>query len=405
MSTDENEKLTNEVSKSKQKRDAQKKKAQEHHKKETAGKLVTALIIVIIVAAVAAAVGAVIYKRLQRVTPVEDGQAFSEMLDANGFLSGVKALDYVTLPDYANGEIPYSEIEYTDAQIDENIANALASHKVLSDDTTTPAKEGDTVSIDFVGTIDGAEFAGGSATDYSLTLGSGQFIPGFEEQLIGCKAGDEVEVKVTFPEDYGMDDLNGKEAIFAVTVNGLMTEAEFNDDFVKEFLSAYADSAEGYRTYLREKNERANFEVWAENYLKENVTVNKYPKDYVKYLQRLSRYQDQETYTFMNEFYAQSGNGASNPQSFMEYMGMDEDSYAASLKAQAKDDIKLLLAYQAILEKENVSYTGEEYKAYLTSINDNSYETSIASFGEPYTMQKFMKVKAIQVLRDKMKLN
>ena len=108
--------------------------------------------------------------------------------------------------------------EVTDADVDARIErerNNLAELVVKEG----AAAEGDTVVIDFVGSIDGVEFDGGKGENHSLELGSGQFIPGFEDQLVGAKAGDEVEVKVTFPEDYQATDLAGKAAVFVTKVN------------------------------------------------------------------------------------------------------------------------------------------------------------------------------------------
>lgn len=121
--------------------------------------------------------------------------------------------------------------------IDSQIKTLLSSYK---DEIDEAAKEGDVVNIDFVGSIDGVEFDGGTGTNYDLTLGSGQFIDGFEDQLIGSKKGDKVTVNVTFPENYGKEELNGKPAVFEVTVNKVSRTPELTD----EWLNKHAEDLE-----------------------------------------------------------------------------------------------------------------------------------------------------------------
>jgi len=142
----------------------------------------------------------------------------------------------VTLGDYKDltVEVEASK-EVSDEEVETRLTNAqnnLAELVVKE----SAAENGDTVVIDFVGSIDGVEFEGGKGSNHSLELGSGQFIPGFEEQLVGTKAGDEVEVKVTFPENYQAEDLAGKEAIFATKVNEVKAKElpELDDELAKD---------------------------------------------------------------------------------------------------------------------------------------------------------------------------
>jgi trigger factor len=122
------------------------------------------------------------------------------------------------------------------------------------------AADGDTVNIDYKGSVDGVAFDGGAGEGYSLKLGSGAFIPGFEEQLVGAKAGDEVEIKVTFPEDYHAEALAGKEAVFAVKVNGVKTDElpEFDDEFVSDIseFETVDEFKADIRAKLEEQSER-----------------------------------------------------------------------------------------------------------------------------------------------------
>lgn len=142
----------------------------------------------------------------------------------------------VKLGDYKGLEVSVdASKEVSEEDVDARLKaaqNNLAELVVKED----AAENGDTVVIDFNGSVDGVEFEGGKATNHSLELGSGQFIPGFEEQLVGTKAGDEVEVKVTFPEDYQAADLAGKDAVFATTIHEVKTKEvpELDDELAKD---------------------------------------------------------------------------------------------------------------------------------------------------------------------------
>ena len=144
----------------------------------------------------------------------------------------VKDMGYIKMVDLSTLTVETTPKQVVDDEmIDSQINSLLSSYK---DEVDEAAKDGDTVNIDYVGTIDGVEFDGGSATGYNLTLGSGTFIPGYEEQLIGAKKGEKVTVKVTFPEDYGKEDIQGKDAEFAVTVNTVSRTPELTDEWLKK---------------------------------------------------------------------------------------------------------------------------------------------------------------------------
>ncbi len=141
-------------------------------------------------------------------------------------------MGYVKMVDLSTITVEASPKTVVDEDmIDTQIKTLISSYK---DEVDEAAKEGDTVNIDFVGSVDGVEFDGGTGTGYDLTLGSGQFIDGFEDQLIGSKKGDKVTVNVTFPENYGKEDLNGKAAVFEVTVNAVKRTPELTDEFLSE---------------------------------------------------------------------------------------------------------------------------------------------------------------------------
>ncbi len=158
--------------------------------------------------------------------------------------------------DFSALELVKLEPDIPDSEVEEALGRMAESRRERIDVTEArPSADGDVVVIDFVGSIDGEEFPGGAAEDYELTLGSGQFIPGFEEQLVGLNVGDEKTVIITFPEDYGAEHLAGKEASFAVTVKALkeLAPAEVNDALAEQF---GAENLEDLRNKLRETMER-----------------------------------------------------------------------------------------------------------------------------------------------------
>ena len=147
---------------------------------------------------------------------------YSDIFDENGYIAGVRALDCVTLPeDYAALTLPAGTDEVTEEDIDTYVKqNLLYNASTLPQVTDRAAEMGDIVSIDFVGTVDGEEFDGGSSQDYILELGSGSFIDDFEDQIAGHTPGETFDVEVTFPDPYDSNpDLAGKDAVFATTLN------------------------------------------------------------------------------------------------------------------------------------------------------------------------------------------
>lgn len=164
----------------------------------------------------------------------------------------VSEMGKITLPDIKKISVTVAPMkEVTDADVTAAINQALQQDLKTVEE---PAKEGDTVNIDYSGTIDGKKFDGGTAEKQDLQLGSGQFIPGFEEQLIGKKAGEKVTVKVTFPKEYSQaPDLAGKEAEFAVTVNAVKRAPELTDQWVKDNKDTTAETVESYKDQIREQ--------------------------------------------------------------------------------------------------------------------------------------------------------
>ena len=161
---------------------------------------------------------------------------YSAGLDSNGFFKDVKASDIVTLPEYKGVAIDPSILEATDEQVQEQIDGVLESYTDFEHITDRAVEDGDRVNIDYVGSIDGVEFEGGSTggAGTDVTIGVTQYIDDFLEQLIGHMPGENFDIEVTFPEDYGNAELNGKDAIFNITINYILN-VELTDNIAAEY--------------------------------------------------------------------------------------------------------------------------------------------------------------------------
>ena len=225
-----------EISKSKAKREERKKEVAKSRRQKHTVKIVGYTIAAAILLVIVFAIGKQIYLSAIRTTSSTD---YSEGLTADGKINGVDAASVLNLVDFENISVPADEVKATAEEVDKEIESVLEQHKELSTDESLTIADGDVVNIDYVGTIDGVEFEGGNSNGagYDLTIGSGSFIDDFEQQLIGHKPGEEITVEATFPEDYGDEAVDGKDAIFAVTIHGIQKTPELTDTFVAENLA------------------------------------------------------------------------------------------------------------------------------------------------------------------------
>lgn len=396
MSKTEETKTEN-VSKSKQRRLEREKQRVADKREKLIMRIAGIVILAALVGVIAFAIGNAVYRNSKS---VKASNEFSAQLDNNGFIKGVVAKDIVTLPEYKNFTAPLSEVEYPDESVDADIESVLSSHQVLNTETDAKIQDGDKVSIEYVGTIDGVAFEGGSTngTPADLTIGSQSYIDDFEQQLIGAGVGDTVKVEVTFPDDYGNAELAGKDAVFTVDVDGIYELPEFTDDFVKENLSEYASTADEYRQYIKSTHYEENLRNWVENYLVDHSEVSSYPKAYLKNLKSTSKYNDQQSFQMMNQMYL-SYYGANMYETFDDYTGMSEEEYDASLDETCKTKEKEDLVYQAILETEGITVTEADYKAYLTETegSDESFTSQVETYGLGYTMKEMVHQKAVEI--------
>lgn len=295
-------------------------------------------------------------------------------VDQQGMIDKYAA--YCDLPDYKGLEYTETKSTVTDADVRNKIDSLLQQYATKTQVKEGTVADGDNVNIDFVGSIDGVEFEGGNSNGagYDLTLGSGSMIPGFEDGIVGHKVGETFNIKATFPENYGKDELNGKEADFKITINYLtQTELpEYNDAFVASYTDAtsileYEDSVrkdlvEQYEQSDKNQNESAIMQV-----LVEKTTYNEYPQ--------------QEMQDLIDKSIAQQEQAASSyGYSLGDYVTArygfsDEDSFRQYIQGLAEDYIKEKIAVCAVAKDTGITVTKEEVDNYRKKIMDYySYE-------------------------------
>ena len=282
--------------------------------------------------------------------------------------------EVVTKPEVKLGAYKDHEVsveaskEVTDEEVDAKLEN---ERKNLAELVVKEgaAENGDTVVIDFVGSVDGVEFDGGKGENHSLELGSGQFIPGFEDQLVGAKAGDEVEVKVTFPEDYQATDLAGKAAVFVTKVNEVKAkEVPALDDELAKDLDAEVETLDELNAKYRKELEAAKeiayddaVEGAALDLAVENAEIVELPAEMV----------EDEVHRAMNEFMGNMQRQGISPEMYFQITGTTQEDLHKQYEADADKRVKTNLVIEAVAAAEGFDATEEEIQK---EINDLAAE-------------------------------
>ena len=293
---------------------------------------------------------------------------YSKGLNEDGTLAGVNAADYVTVCDYMNLEIPQEEVAVTKDEIQQQIDGILSSHTTENQIKDREIQTGDTVNIDYEGSIDGTAFDGGTAQGQNLKIGSGQFIPGFEDQLVGKKPGEEVDVNVTFPEDYGSKELAGKPALFKVKVNYISESVtpELTDDFVKEnFEQEYGfTTVKELRKEIKTGMQQSKYTTYLWKYLVDNSKFKEIPAEVVNPfidVQIDSMKSQLSMYGMDFNEYLKSQNIESEDALREQYYSTEEES------------VKVYLIADVIAGEQKLAVTDEDLKAFLRTDDIESY--------------------------------
>lgn len=307
---------------------------------------------------------------------------YSAGLTEEGFFEGVTALDNVVLPDYNAYTVPEDLTVATEDEINAKIEEIRSTFATQEKDTDADrvVKDGDSINIDFVGKIDGVEFEGGSTegAGSDVVIGSGQFIDGFEEQIVGHKAGETFDINVTFPEDYGNEELNGKDAVFTITVNHLYKTVmpEITDDFVAENLKDYYTDVADMKAKVAQEIVDADTKNYIWGKLIDETTVTSYPQ----------QIHDYEVAARKANIEVSASQWGVTAEQFLSIYGYETmDAYLEEVSEDIKSYEKVYLTVQAIAEKEGWTVSEEDMKEYFsTMFGTEDYSDYENVYGKPY---------------------
>ncbi len=296
---------------------------------------------------------------------------YSRGLDEHGFYEGIKANEVVQLPeDFATITLRESQLQVSDAEVEDYLDYLAEGFGTHVDIENHAVEDGDYVTIDFIGTVDGKEFEEGCAKDYALHIGSGAMIEGFEDQIIGHTPGEEFDITVTFPEGYGTIDgdadgnaaidLSGRETVFHITLKSIydmrLTDADIVEAFGEDTLTADGQkvtTVDGAKEYYRQTQYDKNRKIAISEYLVQNSTFD------AEVLNTLiadrSEVEKQYVINLATEY------GFTDLSEFLSIYGItDLDSYIESHKSDIEAAAKYCLAMQAVAEKLSIEMTAQD---------------------------------------------
>ena len=272
----------------------------------------------------------------------------------------------VKLGDYKGMSVSKQDTEVSDVDVDAELENKRQQQAELVLKEDEPAAKGDTVVIDYVGTVDGEKFDGGSADNYSLELGSGSFIPGFEDQLIGHKADEDVDVKVTFPEDYHAKNLAGKEAVFNVKIHEVKEKQlpDLDDEFAKdvdEDVDTLDELKEKTKKQLQEQKEDAAKSAIEDEAIEaavNNAEIADIPQAML----------DQDTDRQVQQYLAGMQQQGINPQMYFQITGSSEDDLKKQFASDADKRVKTNLVLEAIVKDADLTASDDDIKKEISDL-------------------------------------
>ena len=288
-----------------------------------------------------------------KIVAVESLEAVEANKDGFTFKAQVVVEPTMEIDNYKGIEVEKKSTEVTDELLEKEIDQIRERNSRLVTVEDRAAENGDTAVIDFEGFVDGTAFEGGKAEGYNLSLGSGNFIPGFEEQIVGHKAGEEFSINVNFPEDYQAEELKGKEAEFKINLHEVKTKElpEFDDDFVKDVSDK--DTVDEYKEELKETVAKRLTEE-SEKDVDDQISG--------KLMELLEgeipeAMYDNQANDMVRDFEMRLRSQGMDMQTYMQYMGMDVNAVKGMYREEAEKRVKLRLALETIAKKENIEVT------------------------------------------------
>lgn len=304
---------------------------------------------------------------------------------------------------YKGIEVEKKSTEVTDELVEEELQSVRERNGRMVTVEDRPCENGDTVVIDFDGSVDGVPFEGGKSENYNLKLGDGNFIPGFEEAVVGHKTGEEFTIDVTFPEDYHAEDLKGKDAQFAIKLHEIKTKElpEVDDDFVKDV--SEKDTVEEYKEELKEKVAK-RLEEEAEKDFDDQLSEKlvELVNDDIPEAMYSNEVRD-----MINEFDMRLRSQGMDLNTYCQYTGMEMGSIETMYRPQAETRVKLRLVLEAIARQENIEISDDdieaEYKkmaeAYKSDVEEIKKYVVAENLAEDIKVER-----AMQLVKDSAKL-
>lgn len=288
------------------------------------------------------------------------------------FKAKVTVKPEVTLGEYKGVEVPVQKVEVSDEELDAELKRLQERHAELSVIDEGAAENGDVAVIDFDGSVDGVPFEGGQAERYSLELGSGTFIPGFEEQVVGMATGDFKDVEVTFPETYHAEELAGKKAVFKVKVHEIKRKQlpELDDEFAKdvsefETLAEYKEDLKKELLARKEQEAKGNKEAAVVDKVAANAEVE-IPQAMI----------DSEIQNMMRDFDNRLRNQGMNLEMFLSFSGQTTADLQEQMKDDAEKRVRNNLVLEQIAKEENIEVTEEDINKELEVMAESYKRTA-----------------------------
>ena len=302
------------------------------------------------------------------------------------------ASDYVELGEYKGLTVKIAPLEVTDDEILAQI-RANAGSDAMEDVTEGTVEEGDTANIDYVGKLDGEAFDGGTAKGYDLEIGSGTFIDGFEDGLVGVKIGDTVDLTLTFPEAYPSEELAGKETVFTVTVNSVQRMKEVTSDLVSSITDGEYTDVDAYKesvkeTLMQNKEDSRDSEIKSDilSQISENSAIKDYPQEMLDY-----------GLTNMQNAYKQMASQYDMEYAdlLQNYFGMTEEQFDEEALNVVKQNLDAEMYLKAIAEKEGIEVSDDDYEAACQRYADNYGYDSVDDLKAAYD-EDTIRISALQ---------
>ncbi len=321
--------------------------------------------------------------------------------DGVEFIAIVQLQPDVTLGEYKGLSVPKTNTEVTDEEVDKALADEQEKQARFAD-VDRPAENGDRLLLDYSGSVDGEKFEGGTAEDQTLVLGSNMFIPGFEEQLIGIKAGDQKDITVTFPAEYHAENLAGKEAVFACNVKAVQVKElpEIDDDFIadiSEFDTVAEWKADKKEKMIAEKQRAAS--VARENAALKGACDNATVDIPAVMVDR------QVDYMVQDLEYRLSGSGL-DMNTYCQYLGTTVDEMRKNFREEAEARVKMQLVVDAVIKAEGLSASDEELEAEMEKYAEDNgmvvedFKARLNDSDRDYFRERATVDKAVKLISD-----